>query len=82
MEDMDEMVEGDYLENTPDPPSKRKKSTRTKTEPTYPFFKYVELFEPEIHRYTVAYLEAGFRGILKTKKEWATAIESAMEDNK
>jgi len=57
-------------------------STRTKKEPKYPAFKYIELEVPDIHPYTRAYVEGQYRGILKTKAEWAKTLKSVLEGNK
>ena len=57
-------------------------STRTKKEPTYPIFKYIELELPDMHGYQRAYVEAQYRGILKTKAEWAKTMKPILEGNK
>jgi hypothetical protein len=60
----------------------RDNSTRTKKQPKYPLFKYIQLEVPDMHQYTRAYVEAEYRGILKTKDEWKKTLKSVLEGNK
>lgn len=57
-------------------------STRTKKQPKYPLFKYIELEVPDMQRYTRASMEAQYRGILKTKDEWKITLKSILEGDK
>jgi hypothetical protein len=61
--------------------AKRKIENNVK-EPKYPMSKYFDLFHPDLHKYTRAYLEGEFRGILKTKDEWDSSINPKLEGNK
>jgi len=36
-----------------------------------PLWKYFELTNSNLHKYTKAYLEARYRGIMKTREDWA-----------
>ena len=60
------------------------KSSRTRKpkKPTYPLFKYLELEVKDIHPYTRAYVIEQYRGILKTKEEWAETLKPILEGNK
>ena len=57
-------------------------STRTKNEAKYLLWKYIEIEEVEIHPYTRAYVVEQYRGILKTKDEWAKTLKPILEGNK
>jgi hypothetical protein len=37
--------------------------------------KYFEIHRPEVHPYTRAYIEAAYRGILKTREEWDAVVD-------
>lgn len=41
--------------------------------------KYLQLYGSEIHKYTRAYFEQQFRGILKSKEAWDEEINKIME---
>jgi hypothetical protein len=44
--------------------------------------KYLQLHGSEIHKYTKAYLEVQFRGIIKTTEAWKEEINKVMEGDK
>lgn len=44
--------------------------------------KYLQLYAPEIHPYTRAYVEQRFRGIMKSKGSWDEAIKKHMEGDR
>ena len=62
--------------------SKESNSTRTKKQAEYPVWKYIQLEARDMDKYTRAYVEELFRGILKTKTEWTTTLKPILEGNK
>lgn len=49
------------------------KSDMTKAK--IPIWKYFQLKDPPIHKYTRAYLSETYRGILKIEEDWAKELE-------
>ena len=47
-----------------------------------PIWKYFQLYNSGIHKYTRAYVEAQYRDIMLSKDEWDTKLNEYMEDRK
>lgn len=45
----------------------------------YPLFKYLEIEAPKIDKYERAYVEARYRGILKSEEEWRKILKPIAE---
>lgn len=41
--------------------------------------KYARIAQPRIHKYTLAYIEVRYRGILKTVDDWAEELKQYEE---